>query len=135
MEGHHESMVDGIGIRKIGESVKRKEDDRYIQGQGQYSDDLNKAGQIYGVFVRSPYAHAVLRSIDVSQAMTVPGVVAVLTAEGPICRHLRHLDGLHGRSLGIEDGDAGNGGRQAQNQRGKPPGYNPERKGGCMRGR
>ena len=51
MDDH--STIEGEGVRKIGDSVLRKEDFRYIQGQGQYSDDLNKPGQLYGVFVRS----------------------------------------------------------------------------------
>ncbi len=63
----------------IGASVKRKEDIRFITGKGRYTDDINRAGQSYAVFVRSPHAHAVIKAIDASQALKSPGNVAVLT--------------------------------------------------------
>jgi len=63
----------------IGASVKRKEDQRFITGRGQYTDDINRAGQSYAFFVRSPHAHANLRAIDTSAALKAPGVLAVLT--------------------------------------------------------
>ena len=44
----------------VGASVKRKEDQRFITGKGQYTDDINRPGQTWAVFVRSPHAHAVL---------------------------------------------------------------------------
>ena len=75
----HHPPLDGTGRRKIGDSVMRKEDDRFIRGQGQYSDDLNKPGQLYGVFVRAIQAHAVIKSIATAAAAARPGVVAVLT--------------------------------------------------------
>ena len=63
----------------IGASVKRKEDLRFITGKGQYVDDINRYGQSYAVFVRSPVAHATINSIDTAAAMDAPGVVAVFT--------------------------------------------------------
>ncbi|HEY4940444.1 MAG TPA: xanthine dehydrogenase family protein molybdopterin-binding subunit [Rhizomicrobium sp.] len=63
----------------VGTSVKRKEDFRFITGQGRYTDDLAKAGQTYAAFVRSPHAHAKIRKVDTAPALAVPGVVAVLT--------------------------------------------------------
>ena len=63
----------------VGTSVKRKEDFRFITGQGRYTDDLAKAGQTYAAFVRSPHAHARIRGVDTAPALAVPGVVAVLT--------------------------------------------------------
>jgi carbon-monoxide dehydrogenase large subunit len=65
----------------IGASVKRKEDIRFITGKGRYVDDLNRHGQAYAVFVRSPHAHATIKKIDTAQAMKSPGVVAVFTGE------------------------------------------------------
>src|ERR671916_949739 len=65
----------------IGASVRRKEDRRFITGQGRYTDDLNRPGQAYAVFVRSPHAHATIRSIDATAAKAMPGVVAVLTGD------------------------------------------------------
>ena len=63
----------------IGQGVPRWEDPRLLQGGGRYSDDLNRSGQAYGYVLRSPYAHAQIRSIDFSDAVTLPGVLAVYT--------------------------------------------------------
>ncbi len=63
----------------IGASVKRKEDFRFLTGQGTYTDDINRRGQTYACFVRSPHAHATIKSIDTAAAKGSPGVVAVLT--------------------------------------------------------
>ncbi|MBU2534239.1 MAG: xanthine dehydrogenase family protein molybdopterin-binding subunit, partial [Alphaproteobacteria bacterium] len=65
----------------IGASVKRKEDLRFITGGGQYVDDINRPGQTYAVFVRSPHAHATITNIDTSAARAAPGVVGVFTGE------------------------------------------------------
>jgi carbon-monoxide dehydrogenase large subunit len=65
----------------MGHSVKRKEDPRFIRGKGTYIDDLNLPGQLWLDIVRSPYAHARIRSIDDSQALKVPGVAAVVTGK------------------------------------------------------
>ena len=62
----------------IGASVRRKEDHRFITGKGHYTDDINRPGQAYAYFVRSPHAHATIKSIDVQEAAGMPGVVAVL---------------------------------------------------------
>ena len=64
----------------IGQPVKRQEDPILLQGQGRYTDDLALPGQLYAYVVRSPYAHAVLNSLDVSEARSAPGVHAVITA-------------------------------------------------------
>src|ERR1700730_15327448 len=63
----------------IGAAVRRKEDHRFITGKGHYTDDFNRPGQTYAFFVRSPHAHANIKSIDVVAAAAMPGVVAVLT--------------------------------------------------------
>ena len=65
----------------IGASVKRKEDIRFITGKGQYVDDINRPGQSYAVFVRSPHAHAAIRSIDTKEALASPGVLGIFTGE------------------------------------------------------
>ena len=59
----------------IGESLKRKEDERFLTGNGQYTDDITQAKQKYAVFVRSPHAHAVIKSVDIAEASEMPGVV------------------------------------------------------------
>ncbi len=71
-----EATLGGIGCAR-----KRKEDIRFIQGKGNYVDDIELPGQVFGDFVRSPYAHARVKSIDTAAAKAVPGVLAVLTAE------------------------------------------------------
>jgi aerobic carbon-monoxide dehydrogenase large subunit len=65
----------------IGASVKRKEDIRFITGKGHYLDDINRPGQAYAYFLRSPHAHATIDKIDVSEALKSPGVVAVFTGD------------------------------------------------------
>src|SRR4051794_6046824 len=68
-------------IQGIGHSVKRKEDPRFLRGKGNYIDDLKLPGMLYMDIVRSPYAHARLVSIDATDALKVPGVVAVVTGK------------------------------------------------------
>jgi len=63
----------------IGASVKRKEDLRFITGNGHYTDDINQPGQAYAVILRSPYARAKIGAVDATAALAVEGVVAVLT--------------------------------------------------------
>ncbi len=62
----------------IGAAVRRKEDQRFITGKGHYTDDINRPGQTYAYFVRSPHAHATIKSVDSGAASSMPGVVAVL---------------------------------------------------------
>ncbi|MEZ5661920.1 MAG: xanthine dehydrogenase family protein molybdopterin-binding subunit [Burkholderiaceae bacterium] len=61
----------------IGESVRRKEDYRFLTGAGQYTDDVQMAGMTHAYFVRSPHAHAVIKGIDKSAALASPGVLAI----------------------------------------------------------
>ncbi|HXW26487.1 MAG TPA: xanthine dehydrogenase family protein molybdopterin-binding subunit [Xanthobacteraceae bacterium] len=63
----------------IGAAVRRKEDQRFITGKGHYTDDINRPGQTYAYFVRSPHAHAKITRIDAGAAAAMPGVLAVLT--------------------------------------------------------
>jgi carbon-monoxide dehydrogenase large subunit len=65
--------------QQIGASVKRKEDYRFLTGAGQYTDDINQPHQTYAVFLRSPHAHAKIKSIDTAAAMKASGVVAIYT--------------------------------------------------------
>jgi carbon-monoxide dehydrogenase large subunit len=65
----------------MGHSLKRKEDSRFIQGKGNYVDDVHLPGMVYGQMVRSPYAHARLKGIDTEKAKQLPGVLAVITGE------------------------------------------------------
>jgi len=63
----------------IGASIKRREDIRFITGHGRYTDDINQPGQVYAVFLRSPYPRARIIGVDASGALEVDGVLAVLT--------------------------------------------------------
>ncbi len=65
----------------IGARVKRREDDRFLTGRGHYTDDISLPGQTWACFVRSPHAHARIRSIDTGTARSAPGVVGVFTGE------------------------------------------------------
>jgi aerobic carbon-monoxide dehydrogenase large subunit len=64
----------------LGVSLKRREDARFVIGNGAYLDDLTFPNVAYAVFVRSPHAHAEIRSIDVAAPRAAPGVLTVLTA-------------------------------------------------------
>lgn len=66
-------------ISGMGHSMKRKEDIRFIQGKGHYVDDIKLDGMLYMDIVRSPYAYAKIKKINIDKAMKVPGVVAVVT--------------------------------------------------------
>jgi carbon-monoxide dehydrogenase large subunit len=63
----------------IGAPVRRKEDGRFLTGKGNYVDDINRPGQLYAYFLRSPHAHAALGAIDAAAAKAAPGVVAIYT--------------------------------------------------------
>src|SRR5437868_7904537 len=63
----------------IGQAVRRVEDQRFLQGLGNYVDDIALPGMCHGVVVLSPHAHARIRRIDVAKAKAAPGVLAVLT--------------------------------------------------------
>ena len=65
----------------MGHRMKRKEDPRFIRGQGRYVDDVKLPGMLYMDIVRSPYAHARILSIDAEEALATPGVVAVITGK------------------------------------------------------
>jgi carbon-monoxide dehydrogenase large subunit len=67
--------------RWLGRSVKRKEDDRFIVGRGNYIEDIHLPNMLHMAILRSPYAHATINSIDTSRATELPGVVAVVTGE------------------------------------------------------
>lgn len=65
----------------IGQSVKRVEDKRFTSGKGKYTDDIKLVGMTHAYIVRSPYAHAKILKVDISQALEHPGVVAIFTGQ------------------------------------------------------
>src|SRR5438309_11539394 len=94
-------MSDPITTEKfaVGQSVRRREDPRLIQGDGRYSDDVNLPRQAYAVIVRSPHAHALIRAIDDSAALKADGVLAVLTGNELVADGVGNLptDWTHNR--------------------------------------
>ena len=80
----------------IGVGMKRKEDPRFIQGKGHYVDDISLPGMLYLQVVRSPYPHAEIKAIDISAAMKVPGVKAVITGKDLEAAGLGWLPTFHG---------------------------------------
>ncbi len=65
----------------IGKPIKRREDARFLKGAGTYTDDIKLPKMTHTAFVRSPYAHAKILSVDTSEAQKAEGVVAVYTGE------------------------------------------------------
>src|SRR5213592_684061 len=66
---------------RIGESIKRKEDGRFLRGKGNYLDDIELPAMLHMVILRSPHAHARINSVDTAAAGAMPGVIAVVTGE------------------------------------------------------
>lgn len=90
------SAPDSQDLGGLGQSVKRKEDARFIRGQGRFVDDVQLRGMVYMELVRSPYAHARLGKIDTSGALAVPGVLAVITSEDLAASNLAWMPTLSG---------------------------------------
>jgi carbon-monoxide dehydrogenase large subunit len=66
-------------MAEIGQPVRRKEDYRFLTGQGTYTDDINRPRQVYAYILRSPHANARINHLDTGAAKSAPGVVAVFT--------------------------------------------------------
>jgi len=88
--GHDVRVTTPEKVCGMGHRMKRKEDPRFIQGAGRYVDDVKLPGMLYLDIVRSPYAHAKIVNIDASEALALPGVVAVITG-----KDLEEAGGLH----------------------------------------
>ncbi|MEQ8654741.1 MAG: aerobic carbon-monoxide dehydrogenase large subunit [Kiloniellales bacterium] len=83
-------------LQGLGCARKRVEDARFTQGKGNYVDDIKLKGMLFGDFVRSPYGHARIKSINKEAALAVPGVLAVITAEDLIPLNLHYMPTLAG---------------------------------------
>lgn len=86
--------LDEIKIGGLGASRRRVEDDRFIRGKGNYVDDIVLPGMLHMEILRSPVAHARIKSIDVSKAWEIPGVRLVLTGEMMAARNLAWMPTL-----------------------------------------
>ncbi|MFP1633761.1 aerobic carbon-monoxide dehydrogenase large subunit [Zhengella sp. ZM62] len=92
-------------LKGLGSSRKRVEDVRFTQGKGNYVDDIKLPGMLFGDFVRSPYAHARVKSINTEAAMAMPGVIAVLTAADLAPLNLHWMPTLAGdKQMVLADG-------------------------------
>lgn len=93
----------------IGAALARKEDLRLVTGRGCFSDDFRAPGQLHAFFLRSPHAHARIKSIDASAALALPGVKAVLTGADQQADGLKplphHVWALHPADIAIENPD------------------------------
>ena len=65
----------------LGQSIKRREDPRLITGEAKYLDDIQLPGMVHAAILRSPYAHAKIKSINTDKAKALPGVVGVFTGK------------------------------------------------------
>ncbi len=88
-------------IRGIGHSVRRVEDDRFIRGAGNYIDDIHLPGMLHMAILRSPYAHANLKSVDGSRAQALDGVIAVVTGELMAQHNLAWMPTLSGDTQAV----------------------------------
>lgn len=86
--------LDEIKIGGLGASRRRVEDNRFIRGKGNYIDDIALPGMLHMEILRSPLAHARIRSIDVSAAWAIPGVRMVLTGDMLAARNLAWMPTL-----------------------------------------
>src|SRR2546426_194902 len=68
-----------MGARYFGAAVRRREDPRFLRGEGRFVDDVTLPGVVHAAFLRSPHAHATITRIRTEAAKTLPGVVAVFT--------------------------------------------------------
>jgi carbon-monoxide dehydrogenase large subunit len=81
----------------VGQPVSRKEDPVLLRGEGRYTDDLNRPGQLYAVMVRSRMAHGTIGSIDVQSAREMPGVRAVILAEDLDAAGIKNMPAAAGK--------------------------------------
>jgi carbon-monoxide dehydrogenase large subunit len=85
----------------LGRSIKRKEDDRFLQGRGNYVDDVKLPDMLHMAILRSPFAHARIRSIETSEANAAPGVVAVVTGADLVAHKLAWMPTLSGDTQAV----------------------------------
>ena len=83
----------------IGAAPRRKEDFRFLTGSGNYVADVKRPNMTFGVFVRSQHAHAIIKGIDKTAALALPGVQTILTGDDVAADQLGSLPcgwGIHG---------------------------------------
>jgi len=99
------SIARAAKLEGLGTARKRVEDARFTRGKGTYVDDIRLPGMLFGDFVRSPHAHARVKSVNKEAALALPGVVAVLTAADLAPLGLHWMPTLAGdRQMVLADG-------------------------------
>ncbi len=88
-------------IGGVGHSLRRKEDDRFVQGAGRYLDDITLPRMLHAAILRSQVAHARIVSIDTSAAQAHPGVVAVITGQDLAAHNLAWMPTLSGDTQAV----------------------------------
>jgi carbon-monoxide dehydrogenase large subunit len=88
-------------IRGLGHSVRRKEDDRFLRGRGNYVDDLQLPNMLHMALLRSPLAHARITAVNTEAAMAHPGVVAVVTGRDLDAHGLAWMPTLSGDTQAV----------------------------------
>ena len=68
-------------VKLCGTSIKRVEDPKYMTGRGMYVDDIQISGMLHVAILRSPYAHAKIKNIDISKANKIAGIHMILTGD------------------------------------------------------
>src|SRR4051812_50216337 len=92
----------------MGHSKKRKEDPRFIRGQGEYIEDVVLPNMVWMDIVRTPYAHARIKSIDATEALAMPGVLAVITGKDLEAAGLPRMPTLAGeKQMGLPVAEGG----------------------------
>ncbi|MDZ4843115.1 MAG: aerobic carbon-monoxide dehydrogenase large subunit [Hyphomicrobium aestuarii] len=91
LSAEREIKLEGIGCKR-----KRTEDIRFVQGRGNYVDDVKLPGMLFGDFARSPFAHARIKKIDKASALAVEGVLAVITSDDLVPLNLHYMPTLAG---------------------------------------
>jgi carbon-monoxide dehydrogenase large subunit len=91
----------------IGQSAQREEDKRFLRGGGRYTDDISLPGQAMAYMLRSPHAHARIRSIDTTAALAAPGVLAVYTGEDIARAGLGGMPCVSARNVPLKRPDGG----------------------------
>src|SRR5207344_2852392 len=99
--GGGELVMATVEPRGLGHSVKRLEDGRFLRGRGNYVDDITLPNMLHMELLRSPVAHARLKSIDTSRASALPGVVAVVTGELMAQHNLAWMPTLSGDTQAV----------------------------------
>lgn len=85
----------GVDGMYVGQPLRRREDDKFLKGRGRFVDDMEPDGAAHVAFVRSPHAHARIRSVDTGAAAALPGVLRVLTAADWRAAELGQLTCVH----------------------------------------